>query len=324
MPHFSIIVPTYNRANEVGRAVRSCLAQSFSDFEVVVVDDGSTDNTYEVVEAFSDARVLLLRLPTNGGPNPARNIGIMRATGNWLVMLDSDMELLPGALAQLYERTQSAPSDVGNIASSCKWDSGLITPHPGVPTVPMDYVEYLGWLDKWQVTEYFNCFRRDVFSDVQWVNSRASEMCFHLAVARRWKISVNRKPAIIYHTDCKDRRCFGSPEIALRRLVNDAADYVAQSVKLVAEHGACLARFAPRTYSGVLNGAAMAHFLLGQRKKGFYWACRALVAGPWRLRNWATLTIGMLNPRVLAAVKVGWDGRNAALLATIHSEPEGA
>ena len=74
----SVIIPTHNRANLIGRAIRSALAQCTTDDEVIAVDDGSTDNTGDIVAEFGDS-VRYVRVP-NGGAGSARNIGIKMAT----------------------------------------------------------------------------------------------------------------------------------------------------------------------------------------------------------------------------------------------------
>lgn len=85
---FSIIIPTYNRAPLIGRAVGCALRQTFPAHEIFVVDDGSTDNTIEVVRGI-DARVQVIPLD-HGGPSRARNRGVSVASGEWIAFLDSD------------------------------------------------------------------------------------------------------------------------------------------------------------------------------------------------------------------------------------------
>jgi len=100
LPLVSVVIPTYNRAHLVERAVRSVLSQSFSNLEVIVVDDASTDGTREQVFALkqADPRLLYLRHETNRGAQAARNTGIRAANGNYIAFLDSDNEWLPSKL----------------------------------------------------------------------------------------------------------------------------------------------------------------------------------------------------------------------------------
>lgn len=94
MARVAIIIPTYNRASLIGEAIESALSQRFRDIEVVVVDDGSTDATAEIVAEFGD-RVRYLWQPNAGNPCSARNRGIGATTSEFLVFLDSDDLLLP-------------------------------------------------------------------------------------------------------------------------------------------------------------------------------------------------------------------------------------
>lgn len=93
----SVVIPLYNKEAIVERSVGSVLSQSFRDFEVVVVDDGSTDRSAEIVRDINDPRIRLVS-QENGGPSKARNTGVREAKGEWILFLDADDELLPGAL----------------------------------------------------------------------------------------------------------------------------------------------------------------------------------------------------------------------------------
>ena len=91
----SVIIPVHNRPALVGRAIRSALAQSWSDFSIYVVDDGSTDDTaLRVTREFGD-KVTLLSFAHNRGVSAARNLGIRESSGEWVAFLDSDDEWMP-------------------------------------------------------------------------------------------------------------------------------------------------------------------------------------------------------------------------------------
>ena len=109
-PLVSVILPTYNRAAMLGPALKSVLGQTYSELELIVVDDGSTDDTESVVAAIGDERVRYLRLDANGGCAAARNAGIRAARGEWLAFQDSDDEWLPNKLEAQLASVQSEHS----------------------------------------------------------------------------------------------------------------------------------------------------------------------------------------------------------------------
>lgn len=88
-PFFSVIIPTYNRVHIIRRAIDSVLAQTFKDFELIIVDDGSTDNTEEIVSSYADTRIIY-HYQSNSGVCTARNTGAKIASSKWLCFLDSD------------------------------------------------------------------------------------------------------------------------------------------------------------------------------------------------------------------------------------------
>ena len=102
----SIIIPAYNVENYIGRTLKSCVEQSYPDIEVVVVNDGSTDKTAEIINGFSDVRIVKLT-QNNQGVSAARNLGLQTATGEFCIFLDGDDWLETDAvkcLVEAYER----------------------------------------------------------------------------------------------------------------------------------------------------------------------------------------------------------------------------
>ncbi|HEV7264441.1 MAG TPA: glycosyltransferase [Falsiroseomonas sp.] len=114
-PLVSVVVPTFNRASLLARALESVLAQSYGHFEVLVVDDASTDNTAEVVAAFGDRRLRYLRQPRNAGVAMARNRGLAEAKGALIAFLDSDDEWAPEKLARQVALMRRRPDRVGLV-----------------------------------------------------------------------------------------------------------------------------------------------------------------------------------------------------------------
>lgn len=90
MPHFTIVIPTYNRAEKIKHTIQSVLNQTYSDFELLVMDDGSTDHTETIVNGFSDHRIRYEWAPNSGGPATPRNRGIAASKSPWISFLDAD------------------------------------------------------------------------------------------------------------------------------------------------------------------------------------------------------------------------------------------
>ena len=96
----SIIIPTFNRGNLIGNSIKSVLNQTYKNFEVIVVDDGSTDNTKEEINKIEDKRVRYIKLEKNAGGSNARNIGINNANGKYISFQDSDDIFYPSKLEE--------------------------------------------------------------------------------------------------------------------------------------------------------------------------------------------------------------------------------
>lgn len=111
----SVIIPTYNRAKSIGTAIGSILNQTWQDFEIIVVDDGSTDHTKQVVEEFGDDRIRYVYLEQNSGASHARNTGIGLAESEFIAFLDSDDEWLPEKLEKQMQVMMRASDNIGMI-----------------------------------------------------------------------------------------------------------------------------------------------------------------------------------------------------------------
>src|SRR5260370_32555542 len=106
----SVIIPTYNSAAYLGEAIHNVLAQTFQDFEVIVVDDASTDNTKEVVGLIGK-RIRYIR-QDRAGPSTARNHGILESSGDLIAFLDADDVWLPTKLAKQVDSLKQHPEAV--------------------------------------------------------------------------------------------------------------------------------------------------------------------------------------------------------------------
>lgn len=185
MPLVSVVLPTYNRANVLSRAVNSVLNQTFRDFELIIVDDASTDNTRQLLASYDSTQICVISLPDNVGPAGARNAGIRAASGALIAFQDSDDEWGPEKLSIQVPRLISSSVSLGRGlgASYSRFllqGRGRFTPFPplqinasgniykdlleqnlvGTPTLMVsrevlqdigEFDEKLSWLEDWDL-----------------------------------------------------------------------------------------------------------------------------------------------------------------------------
>ena len=135
-PCVTVVTPVYNRSSIVSRTIASVVAQTFRDFEYIIVDDGSTDDLDSVIKPFlesTDIPVMYIK-KENGGVHTARNAGVREARGLYLVEIDSDDELTPNALQCFVDTWNSIPEEKRNsywqVACLCRDQEGAICGKP--------------------------------------------------------------------------------------------------------------------------------------------------------------------------------------------------
>ena len=115
IPKVSVIIPTHNRSYLLSKAIQSVLSQSFHDFEIIVVDDASQDNTAQIVNVFSDKRIRYIRHRVNKGDCCSRNNGINNTNGEYIAFLDDDDEWFPEKLSMQVSILDNSPLKVGAV-----------------------------------------------------------------------------------------------------------------------------------------------------------------------------------------------------------------
>src|SRR3990170_3250837 len=110
MARVSVVVPAHNHAKYLPVTIRSVLDQTFTDFELILIDNGSTDNTHEVVQRFDDPRIRYFYQKDSGLPANSRNVGINMSRGEWIALLDSDDIWLPNKLATQMRYADEIPT----------------------------------------------------------------------------------------------------------------------------------------------------------------------------------------------------------------------
>ena len=302
-PFFTVIIPVYNRVDLVRRAMESVLAQDDGDFEIVVVDSGSTDGTRELLRDYAarDGRVRLVFEEARRGVCPARNLGVDHARAEWLVMLDSDDELAgPQTLRMIRARVEKWGSEVAKFRFMCVWDDGSLSPQPPLRDETWDYVGFVRFLDDTAEggrVETLSCVRRSTFAEVRYPEDRSYETLYNFEFAQRFRTRACSDVARRYHTDAADQNSFApNPQHWLRV----APDHARSLNAVVERHGAALARHGPHAYGELLRSAAKFNFLAGDRATAVRLLLRFWRRRPFMPLSWGVAVLGMLGPRPLA------------------------
>lgn len=107
----SVVIPLYNKAECISRTIESVLSQTYEEFEIIVVNDGSTDGSVNIVSQLKDDRIRIVQKP-NGGVSSARNLGVQSAKYDWIVFLDADDVMMPNNLEVLHNQQLKYKTDV--------------------------------------------------------------------------------------------------------------------------------------------------------------------------------------------------------------------
>lgn len=197
----STIIPTYNRRDELPRAIDSALAQSHVEQEVLVVDDGSTDGTAEMLaERYAD-RVRCIPRP-NGGVSGARNLGMRESRGEFIALLDSDDEWLPTKLEKQLDLLRAHP-DWGMVLCDVQRVDAAHRPTDVLrrrEQIPRDGDVLLPLLRMPSLVPASVLMRRSVFDTVGGFDESlrtAEDIDFHLRVAARFGIGVVEEPLVL-------------------------------------------------------------------------------------------------------------------------------
>jgi glycosyltransferase involved in cell wall biosynthesis len=145
-PRFSILIPTYNRKRLVLQTIESVIAQTFTNYEIFVIDDGSNDGTQHALRSYME-RIILLQ-QANQGPEVARNLAARKANGDYLVLLDSDDMLMPRALETYDQVLRNFNSPPVLIGSMLFFNDGNGLPKISPDDNTIEFLKYSDYLSK--------------------------------------------------------------------------------------------------------------------------------------------------------------------------------
>ncbi|HMF82898.1 MAG TPA: glycosyltransferase [Acidimicrobiia bacterium] len=281
----SVVLCTYNRADRVGTAITSVLGQTLEDFELVVVDDGSVDNTREVVNAIGDARLQYVHRE-NGGLSAARNTGVASSSGRFVTFLDDDDQALPRWLQTFHDALgdREAVATCAAYAVNIRGQvSSTMSPAPLGPA----YADYRG------------LFLPGTFAvprtayDAIGGFAEGVQYCHHAEFALRllpfcraagWPVIVIDEPLLRWENRPPEQR----PETLPARVLV-GMDYV------LSHHRDQLAR-SPETLANCYAKAGVAAARLGRYREARHHLRQAVSAQPRSARAWLRLGVALTPP----------------------------
>jgi glycosyltransferase involved in cell wall biosynthesis len=258
----SVIVPTYNRKQLLPRALESVLRQTYQDFEIIVIDDGSTDGTEELFAArYTDARIRYERLPQNQGVHKARNHGLDIARGEFVAFLDSDDELYPHALERALAALNN--TEFGVVLSSYRLDNGELTGFDRQEDGEITFADLLCSRRTRKVKATFTMIRRSVIGDIRWKVQYLQFTFFRMVESktRSWYIA---EPLAIYHRGADAHSITKVRNVTNTRLSIERARVLSEFIELF---GAQLIAGCPHMYGYYAYGASVGLLLDGQTQK---------------------------------------------------------
>jgi glycosyltransferase involved in cell wall biosynthesis len=208
IPSVSVIIALYNKGNLIKRAIESVLAQTFQDFEIIVVDDCSTDDGPDRVREFSDPRLRLIRTERNSGPSLARDTGIKASDADLIALLDADDEWRPGFLERCVRFMEAHP-EAGLVATGYEiWEKG------NQHSVVMDALEGIVenpfglWREIFYVWTSAILLRRKAYLETGGFDPRlryGEDVNLWLRIGMRYPIGYIPEALAIYHLEHPNR-----------------------------------------------------------------------------------------------------------------------
>lgn len=206
----SIVVPTYNRASELSGVIRSILEQSHTLFEIIVVDDASTDDTERVVHGFGDPRITYLRHSERRNGAAARNTGTQHAAGDFVAFLDSDDEWLPDHLSRKLAILQDTGADGIFGSFYLEWMLTTVEMRCSPRPTGMSMAEYILSPYPGDARTSTFVFRREALQEVMFDASLEKHQDWDLAIrfAEAFKLVCDPESTVVIHPDAEGRMSY--------------------------------------------------------------------------------------------------------------------
>lgn len=207
---FSVVIPLYNKELSIGDTIQSVLNQTYQDFEIVVINDGSTDNSLNIVEQINDSRIRVINKP-NGGVSSARNKGIEESNFEWIAFLDGDDLWLENHLVILKDMIEAHPADKVFTTSFVFSDKKYIEEKENSFTYTRieNYCKAsLSHFNKTLISSITICIHKEVFNNAGVFNTkyiRGEDIDLWIRILRIYDLIYTQRKTAIYRKEAENR-----------------------------------------------------------------------------------------------------------------------
>ncbi len=210
----SVIIPLYNKENAVANCLESITKHTDYDVEIIVIDDGSSDNSAQIVKSFQDERIKYFRKP-NGGVSSARNLGLEYAKGDWIIYIDADDYFLPDALTILY-KTAVEKKVLISTANFYAEKNGVRTPFCNRICTGLVHNNFRAWYFRSSIPRPGAAlFHKSVLQGMKFNENltRYEDAAFLFDIIRKQKIAYSSNFVMVYAQDYSQAsKSYVSPE----------------------------------------------------------------------------------------------------------------
>lgn len=206
MSFFTVIIPLYNKEKYIKNAIESVLNQTFSDFELVIIDDFSSDKSAAIAATFESEKVQLIYHKKNCGLSASRNSGIKKANSNYITFLDADDLWKPTFLESIFQLIQNFPeARIFGTNYEEVWDAVIKNPSNGSEILAIDFKGYINFFKINVKQGIYNhgsvCFHKEVFEKVGYYNEDigfSEDLDFNIRANYNFKLAYNNSVQMSY------------------------------------------------------------------------------------------------------------------------------
>ncbi len=206
MSFFTVIIPLYNKEKYIENAIKSILNQTFTDFEIVIINDCSTDNSVNIASEFLSEKVQIIHHKKNCGLAATRNTGIKNTNSNYITFLDADDVWKPNYLEKIFHLIQNFPeARIFGTNYEEIWNKTIKYPHNGSESLPVNFTGYINFFKINLKQGIYNhgsvCFHKEVFENIGFYNEEinfSEDLDFNIRANYHYKLAYDNSVQMSY------------------------------------------------------------------------------------------------------------------------------